>query len=77
MHHALEQMLQHLREGMDVERARDLARPVLSGQGTWDYLDLVDMETFEPLRELRAPAFVIGAARFGTTRLLDNMMVTG
>ena len=40
-----------------------------------DYFDVVDAETFVPLETSRAPAFVIGAARFGTTRLIDNLYV--
>jgi len=38
-------------------------------------LDVVDAETFEPLEKLRTPAFVVGAARFGRTRLIDNVLV--
>jgi pantothenate synthetase len=41
-----------------------------------DYLDVVDADTFEPLEELRPPAFIVGAARFGSTRLLDNLWIT-
>jgi pantoate--beta-alanine ligase len=40
-----------------------------------DYLDVVDADTFAPLDHLRAPAFIIGAARFGTTRLIDNLWI--
>jgi pantoate--beta-alanine ligase len=40
-----------------------------------DYLDLVDARTFEPLERLRPPAFIVGAARFGTTRLIDNLWI--
>jgi pantoate--beta-alanine ligase len=41
-----------------------------------DYLDVVDADTFSPLDRLRTPAFIIGAARFGTTRLIDNLWIT-
>jgi pantoate--beta-alanine ligase len=47
----------------------------LSSRAQLDYLDIVDAGTFEPLEELRPPAFVIGAARFGATRLIDNLWV--
>lgn len=49
------------------------ARAVLSPHAQLDYFDVVDADTFEPLETLRPPAFAIGAARFGTTRLLDNL----
>jgi pantoate--beta-alanine ligase len=51
------------------------ARAALSALATPDYFDLVDADTFEPLEALRPGAFVIGAARFGTTRLLDNLWI--
>lgn len=51
------------------------ARSALGALAQPDYFDVVDAETFEPLERLRAPAFVIGAARFGTTRLIDNLWI--
>lgn len=75
LHHALQTMLSQLREGKNARNARERAFAVLDPLGTWDYLDLVDMNTFAPLPRLQTPAFVIGAARFGATRLLDNLMV--
>ncbi len=48
----------------------------LSRAATLDYLDVVDADTFEPLERLRPPAFIVGAARFGGTRLIDNLWVT-
>jgi pantoate--beta-alanine ligase len=47
----------------------------LSAVATIDYLDVVDAEDFTPLERLRPPAFIIGAARFGATRLIDNLWV--
>lgn len=49
---------------------------VLSPSAKLDYLDVVDGATFAPVERFGAPAFVIGAARFGTTRLIDNLWVT-
>lgn len=49
---------------------------VLSPSAKLDYLDVVDGATFAPVERFVAPAFVIGAARFGTTRLIDNLWVT-
>jgi pantothenate synthetase len=43
-------------------------------EGDLDYLAVVDPDTFEPV-ELRPGAIVIGAARFGSTRLIDNIPV--
>jgi len=36
---------------------------------------VVDANSFNPIESLSPPAFVIGAARFGTTRLLDNLWI--
>lgn len=52
------------------------ARSTLSPLATLDYFDVVDAETFEPVDRLDGAAFVIGAARFGRTRLIDNVYVT-
>jgi pantoate--beta-alanine ligase len=76
LHAALEMMLDELRRGADADAARGHARERLNSLAQLDYLDVVDADTFEPLARLRPPAFVIGAARFGKTRLIDNLMVT-
>jgi pantoate--beta-alanine ligase len=60
------------------DRKRDAiaaAQATLSPHAIPDYFDLVDADTFEPLEALRPPAFIIGAARFGSTRLLDNVWI--
>lgn len=75
LHRALQEMLSLLQADKDARTAREQARRVLDPLAVWDYLDVVDMNTFSPLQHLRAPAFIIGAARFGATRLLDNLMV--
>ena len=75
LHASLERMLQALRTGADAASASEQARALLDPAGTWDYLDVVDAQTFEKLPHLRPPAFVIGAARFGSTRLIDNLLV--
>ncbi|MFI5049002.1 MAG: pantoate--beta-alanine ligase [Gaiellales bacterium] len=43
-------------------------------EGDLDYLAVVDPDTFEPVHP-RPGAIVIGAARFGSTRLIDNIPV--
>lgn len=41
-----------------------------------EYLSLVDPQTMEPLRELRGDALAVVAARVGSTRLIDNVLIT-
>jgi pantoate--beta-alanine ligase len=40
-----------------------------------DYVEIVDSQTFEPLTHVNRKAHVLIAAKFGETRLLDNMLV--
>lgn len=75
LHASLQAMLAELQSGADAVQARERALAQLSPLGTWDYLDVVEMDSFAPLEYLRAPAFIIGAARFGNTRLIDNLMI--
>jgi len=72
---SLAAMTAALRNGASTVEALDRARKVLSPNAQLEYLDVVDAETFEPLEKLRTPAFVVGAARFGRTRLIDNVLV--
>jgi pantoate--beta-alanine ligase len=64
-----------LENGASKAEAIDAAGSILSRNARLDYFDVVDADTFEPIETLRPPAFVIGAARFGTTRLLDNVWI--
>ena len=73
LHRALEAMRDELLRGVPKERARAAAERVLSEPGVADYFDAVDATTFETLERVDRAAFVIGAARFGTTRLIDNL----
>jgi pantoate--beta-alanine ligase len=72
---ALQTMLQEILAGKNVEEAREAATGVLSPRARLEYLNLVDARSFSRLQTLRAPAFLIGAARFGRTRLLDNLWI--
>ena len=45
-------------------------------EGDLDYLAVVDADTFAEV-EPRPGALVIGAARFGSTRLIDNIRIEG
>jgi pantoate--beta-alanine ligase len=40
-----------------------------------DYAEIVDADSFEPIIRLTRPSMVLLAARFGSTRLIDNMQV--
>jgi pantoate--beta-alanine ligase len=40
-----------------------------------DYVEIADAETFRPLSHVNRSAYVLLAAKFGETRLLDNMLV--
>lgn len=75
LHRALTALRDALRDGATKESALAAARAALSPQAQADYFDVVDADTFEPLAGLDGDAFVIGAARFGTTRLIDNLYV--
>lgn len=75
LHASLAAMVDALRGGASAAQALERARSVLSPSAQLEYIDVVDAETFEPLERLRTPAFVVGAARFGRTRLIDNVLV--
>ncbi len=76
LHRALVAMRDAMQSGSSKAHGTSLAREILAENASLDYLDVVDADSFEPIDSLRAPAFVIGAARFGTTRLLDNLWLT-
>jgi len=40
-----------------------------------DYVEIVDADSFEPIMRLTRSCLVLLAARFGSTRLIDNMQV--
>ena len=75
LYRALTALESALRAGAGKAAAIEAARAALSPLAQPDYFDVVDADTFDPLEALRAPAFVVGAARFGQTRLLDNLYV--
>ena len=75
LHAALQKMLAEIRAGKSIDDARAAATAVLSPRAKLEYLNLVDAKTFSRLQALRPPAFLIAAARFGKTRLLDNLWI--
>ena len=72
---ALRATLAALQTGARTDEARTSGAQALDPSAQLEYLDVVDAQTFEPLAALREPAFVIGAAKFGRTRLIDNLWV--
>lgn len=63
--------------GASVEPALDQAKQAILGAGfaSVDYVALVDAASLEPLQTLDRQARILGAARIGTTRLIDNFPV--
>lgn len=54
-----------------------VAAEIAASGGQIDYVDLVEASTLEPVANALAPARLLVAARYGQTRLIDNMAVTG
>ncbi|HET9030253.1 MAG TPA: pantoate--beta-alanine ligase [Candidatus Aquilonibacter sp.] len=75
LHHALQALRMAMQMGKSKADAIAAAKTRLDPLAQLDYLDVVDANTFESIDVLSPPAFVIGAARFGTTRLLDNLWI--
>jgi pantoate--beta-alanine ligase len=75
LHRALLTVREAFERGRSKKEAISAGRGVLSLSAKLDYLDVVDAGTFTQLDELRPPAFIVGAARFGTTRLIDNLWI--
>jgi pantoate--beta-alanine ligase len=75
LHHALQALRMAMQMGKSKVDAVAAARTRLDPSAQLDYLDVVDANTFRPIELLSPPAFVIGAARFGNTRLLDNLWI--
>lgn len=75
LHKALRTMVEALRNNATADEAREQGAAHLDPSAQLEYLDLVDARTFQPLATLRAPAFAIGAAKFGRTRLIDNLWI--
>lgn len=76
LYRALQATRNALERGGSKDAAIAAGAAALSPSAKLDYLDLVDADSFAPLERLRLPAFIIGAARFGNTRLIDNLWLT-
>lgn len=75
LHGALTAFREAMQSGLSKSEAYEVGRRVLARDAALDYLDVVDADSFAPIDELRKEAFVIAAARFGSTRLLDNQWI--
>jgi pantoate--beta-alanine ligase len=75
LYRALLAMHRALERGEEKGQAIATATAALAPEAKLDYLDLVNGQTFEPLDSLRPTAFIVGAARFGDTRLIDNLWI--
>ena len=75
LYRALIAMRDALDRGIEKPVAAAAAAAALSPSAKLEYLDLVDARTFAPLDRLQRPSIVIGAARFGKTRLIDNLWI--
>ncbi|HKE37392.1 MAG TPA: pantoate--beta-alanine ligase, partial [Candidatus Baltobacteraceae bacterium] len=75
LYRALNVLRDALADGATKTQAVDRAQVVLAPSAAPDYFDVVDAFTFEPKERLEPNTFVIGAVRFGSTRLLDNLYV--
>jgi len=75
LHRALQAAREALESGSRRDDAIAAGTAQLSPVAKLDYLDVVDARTFEPIERLRPPAIIVGAARFGRTRLIDNVWI--
>ncbi|MDQ6826139.1 MAG: pantoate--beta-alanine ligase [Candidatus Eremiobacteraeota bacterium] len=76
LYRALQEVHAKLLNGHPREAALQGGRVALSPHAALEYMELVDGDTFRVLPEMRPPAFIIGAARFGNTRLIDNIWIS-
>jgi pantoate--beta-alanine ligase len=76
LYRALLAMREALEDGSSKSEAVSAGRAALDSSAKLDYLDVVDANSFATLDRLRPPAIIVAAARFGGTRLIDNLWVT-
>lgn len=74
---ALGEAARQIEKGSTVEAAIAKAIAILAAHGfdPIDYVTLCDAVTLEPMTVLDRPARLLGAARMGQTRLIDNIAV--
>ncbi|HVR46261.1 MAG TPA: pantoate--beta-alanine ligase [Candidatus Binatia bacterium] len=74
LHRALLAVADALARGESKSEAIAAGAAALSPDAQLDYLEIVDPQTFALLERPRSPVLVLGAARFGSTRLIDNLL---
>ena len=74
---ALGEAKRQMEKGASVESALAKAIAMLASHGfdPIDYVTLCDAATLEPMTVLDRPARLLGAAKIGGTRLIDNIAV--
>jgi len=77
LYKAMKDSSARLRAGSDVETAMAEGRAMIENVGfKLDYLEVRHAETLEPIASLKeGPMRMLGAAKLGTTRLIDNIAV--
>ena len=78
LHRALQSAGKELQKGTrDALQIQLAMRRILEGEprAKVDYVEIVDAETFQPIAELNRTSYALLAAKFGETRLLDNMLI--
>jgi pantoate--beta-alanine ligase len=78
LHRALQAAQQEVKKGTrDALELQSAMRRVLDKEPRTklDYAEIVDAQTFQPIAFMNRTSYVLLAARFGETRLLDNMLV--
>lgn len=78
LHRALQAVQSELHQGTrDAQRLRSTMLHVLQQEpcAKIDYVEFVDAHTFEPLTHVTRSSYALVAAKFGETRLLDNLLI--
>jgi pantoate--beta-alanine ligase len=78
LHRALDAARRAIERGeRDALRLTAAIRETLRGEplAQTDYVEFVDAETLEPVTRLRRTCLALLAARFGATRLIDNLLI--
>ena len=78
LYHALRAAAKEVQSGMreSFEVQEQLIKVIASEpRARLDYAEIVDAETFEPVRRITRRSYAVLAVFFGRTRLIDNMLI--
>jgi pantoate--beta-alanine ligase len=77
LHRALMKVCEAAQTERNVQKLLDAGKQVIAGEpaAKLDYFEIIDPETLEPVSDLSRGALVAVAAWFGTTRLIDNVVL--